>query len=97
MTMDEAIDLVFFAFNYGKNGDLFVRKAPAANVDTFLKSFLMFKNISKYPTKVIGSRYGEKQHESLLNSEEYNLSKDKNKYFIRKLTKDLSKQSSFFE
>ena len=97
MTMDEAIDLVFFAFNYGKNGDLFVRKAPAAKVDTFLKSFLMFKNISKYPTKIIGSRYGEKQHESLLNSEEYNLSKDKNKYFIRKLTKDLSKQSSFFE
>ncbi len=97
MTMDEAIDLVFFAFQYGKNGDLFVRKAPAANVDTFLKSFLMFKNITKYPTKIIGSRYGEKQHESLLNSEEYNLSESKNDYFIRKLNKDQSKQSSFFE
>ena len=102
MTMDEAIDLVFFAFRYGKNGDLFVRKAPAANVDTFLKSFLMFKNITKYPTKIIGSRYGEKQHESLLNSEEYNLSESKNNYFMLDKTyvsndkfKDLTKKNKF--
>ena len=43
MTMDEAIDLVFFAFKNGNNGDLFVRKAPSATVDTYLKSFLLLK------------------------------------------------------
>lgn len=97
MTMDEAIDLVFFAFKNGNNGDLFVRKAPSATVDTYLKSFLLLKKIKKYPIKIIGSRYGEKKHESLLNSEEYSLSLDKKNYFIKKLSKDQSKQSSFFE
>ena len=77
MTMDEAIDLVFFAFKNGENGDLFVRKAPSATVETYLSSFLMLKKIKKYPFKIIGSRYGEKKHESLLNSEEYNLSINK--------------------
>ncbi len=97
MTMKEAIDLVFFAFKNGKNGDLFVRKAPSAKVDTYLKSFLILKNIKNYPVKIIGSRYGEKKHESLLNSEEYSLSVDKKNYFIKKLSQDQSKQSSFFE
>ena len=97
MTMDEAIDLVFFAFKNGKNGDLFVRKAPAASVDTFFKAFLALKNIKNYPRKIIGIRYGEKKHESLLNPEEYSLSLSKNKYFIKKLTPDQSEQSSFFE
>ena len=97
MTMDEAIDLVFFAFKNGNNGDLFVRKAPSATVDTYLKSFLLLKKIKKYPIKIIGSRYGEKKHESLLNSEEYSLSLDKKNYFLKKLSQDQSKQSSFFE
>ena len=97
MTMKEAIDLVFFAFKNGKNGDLFVRKAPSATVDTYLKSFLILKNIKNYPVKIIGSRYGEKKHESLLNSEEYSLSVNKKNYFIKKLSQDQSKQSSFFE
>ena len=97
MTMDEAIDLVFFAFKNGENGDLFVRKAPSATVETYLSSFLMLKKIKKYPFKIIGSRYGEKKHESLLNSEEYNLSINKKNYFIKKLLTDQSQQSSFFE
>tara|TARA_Y100000591_G_C21811077_1_gene687940 strand:+ start:525 stop:1550 length:1026 start_codon:yes stop_codon:yes gene_type:complete len=97
MTMDEAIDLVFFAFKNGENGDLFVRKAPSATVETYLKSFLMLKKLKNYPFKIIGSRYGEKKHESLLNSEEYNLSINKKKYFIKKLLTDQSQQSSFFE
>ena len=97
MTMNEAIDLVFYAFKYGKNGDLFVRKAPSATVDTYLKSFLLLKKIKKYPIKIIGSRYGEKKHESLLNSEEYSLSSNKKNYFIKRLSQDQSKQSSFFE
>ena len=46
MTMKEAIDLVFYAFKNGKNGDLFVRKAPSATVDTYLKSFLLLKKIT---------------------------------------------------
>ena len=97
MTMDEAIDLVFFAFKNGKNGDLFVRKAPSATVNTYLKAFLLLKNIKNYPINIIGSRYGEKKHESLLNSEEYNLSVEKKDYFIKKLSQDQSRQSSFFD
>ena len=97
MTMDEAIDLVFFAFKNGNNGDLFVRKAPAASVETFFKAFLRLKKIKRYPFKIIGSRYGEKQNESLLNSEEYNLSKSYKRFFVKRLLNDQSEQSTFFE
>ena len=97
MTMNEAIELVFYAFKNGKNGDLFVRKAPSATVETYLKAFLLLKKIKKYPVKIIGSRYGEKKHESLLNAEEYSLSINKKNFFIKKLLNDQSQQSSFYE
>ncbi len=71
MTMDDALNLVLFAFKNGKNGELFVKKTPSASLDTLsqalIKSFSLDK---KYPIKIIGTRHGEKIHETLLNSEE---------------------------
>lgn len=69
MTLDDAVDLVLFAFNNAKPGDIFVQKAPAATIETLAKALLdLYKSSSKL--KVIGTRHGEKLYESLLTREE---------------------------
>ena len=80
MSMDQAIDLVLFAFEKGKNGDIFVRKSPAATIDTLVKSLSkIFKR--KLKVKNIGIRHGEKIHETLLTKEECMKSKSYLNYF----------------
>ena len=65
MTMQDAIDLVFYAFEKGNNGDIFVKKSPAASIKTVIKSLAaIFKTSPKI--KIIGPRHGEKFHETLL-------------------------------
>ncbi len=69
MTLDDAFDLVMYAFQYGQQGDLFVQKAPAATIDVLAKAILELKNYS-IPPIYIGTRHGEKLYEVLVTEEE---------------------------
>ena len=69
MSLDEAIDLVFFAFEQGNSGDILVQKAPACTIETLAKAVTeLFE--SNTEIKVIGIRHGEKMYETLLTNEE---------------------------
>jgi UDP-glucose 4-epimerase len=81
MTLEDAVDLVWYAFEHGKNGDIFVRKAPAATVETLAKSLLSLLNKPNHPIKVIGTRHGEKLFEVLLSREEMSCAEDLGGYF----------------
>jgi UDP-glucose 4-epimerase len=80
MSLDEAVDLVLFAFSNGEQGDLFVQKAPASTVSDVA---LALKNIfnAKNEIKIIGSRHGEKLYETLLTKEELAKAKDLGNYY----------------
>ena len=80
MTIEDAIDLVLFAFTHGMPGDLFVQKAPAATIETLTAALnkLLGTNI---PVNVIGTRHGEKLYETLLTREEKARSEDMGGYF----------------
>ncbi len=70
MSLDQAVDLVLFAFEHGKNGDIFVQKSPAATVELLANTL---KNLLQRPdnkVKIIGTRHGEKLYETLLTKEE---------------------------
>jgi len=69
MTLNEAVELVIYAFNKGKNGDLFIRKSPASNIKVIAEAISAFYK-KKLDIQIIGTRLGEKIHESLLSSEE---------------------------
>jgi UDP-glucose 4-epimerase len=76
MTLDDAVDLVLYAFEHGKPGDIFVQKAPAATIDTLAKALTELLGASSHPIQVIGTRHGEKLFESLLSREEMVASED---------------------
>ena len=80
MNLDEAVDLVLFAFSNARQGDLFVQKAPASTVQTLAEALNELFN-SKSEIKVIGTRHGEKAHETLLTREESARSEDMGDYF----------------
>lgn len=69
MTLDDAVDLVLYAFQHGNNGDLFIQKSPACSLDTLSKSLQILFD-GKNSIKIIGTRHGEKLYESLLTREE---------------------------
>ena len=69
MTLDDAVDLVLYAFEHGNQGDLFVQKAPAATIETLVNTVLELKN-SDLGYSVIGTRHGEKLYEVLVTEEE---------------------------
>ena len=69
MSLDEAVDLVLFAFRNAEPGDLFVQKAPAATIDTLARAMKELFHVSN-EIKVIGARHGEKMFETLCTSEE---------------------------
>ena len=81
MTLDEAVDLVLFAFENGASGDIFVQKAPAATVENLARTLSSILGFKEYPIKTIGTRHGEKIHETLLSREELVFSKDLGNYF----------------
>lgn len=70
MNLNEAVDLVLFAFENGSQGDLFVQKADACTIDVLTQSIKELFGIPDYPTTVIGIRHGEKLYETLLTNEE---------------------------
>ena len=70
MSLDEAVDLVLFAFEHGENGDILVQKAPACTIQTQAEAVCELFGGDKKSIKVIGIRHGEKMYETLLTNEE---------------------------
>lgn len=81
MSLDSAVDLVLFAFEHAKGGELFIQKAPAATIDTLAKAVSQLFNASAAP-QVIGTRHGEKLYESLLTREEMARAVDLGNYYM---------------
>jgi len=80
MSLDEAVDLVLYAFKNGRQGDLFVQKSPASTVGDLAQAMKeLFKSESEI--KVIGTRHGEKLYETLLTKEEFHKSEDMGDYY----------------
>ena len=80
MSLEEAVKLVLFAFEYGNNGDLFVQKAPACTVEVLAQALQELFGVEN-EVKVIGTRHGEKLYETLVSSEEKLVSEDLGDYY----------------
>ena len=81
MTLDDAVDLVLYAFKNGSPGDIFVQKAPAASIAVLAQSLCELMGKNDYPIRVIGTRHGEKRCESLLSREEMACALDVGSYY----------------
>ncbi len=80
MSLDEAIDLVLYAFKNGQAGDIFVQKSPASSIADLAQAIIELTN-NQTEIKIIGTRHGEKLYETLLTKEEYNKAQDLGKYY----------------
>ena len=81
MTLEDAVDLVLYAFEHGKNGDIFVQKAPAATVEVLAQALTGLLNLDQHPIVIMGTRHGEKVYEALLSREEMAVAIDHGEYF----------------
>ena len=98
MTLDDAVDLVLYAFNNGSNGDIFVQKAPAATIGVLASALLELIGKSDYPVNIIGTRHGEKLYETLCSSEEMLIAKNEGDYYrIPADNRDLNYEKFFDE
>jgi len=97
MSLDQAVDLVLFAFENGKSGDIFVQKAPAATVELLANTMKNILGRPDHEVKTIGTRHGEKLYETLLTKEEMVKAVDMGDYYrIPADTRDLN-YNQFFE
>lgn len=97
MTLDDAVDLVIYAWRHGNNGDLFVQKAPAATLTTLAQALKELYNADT-EIKIIGTRHGEKLYETLVTQEEMAKAEDMGNYFrIPCDTRDLNYEKYFTE
>lgn len=97
MSLDDAVDLVLYAFKNGKQGDIFVQKSPASTIGDLANALIKIFN-SNSNLKIIGTRHGEKKHETLLNREEHVRSEELKKYFrICPDARDLNYEKYFEE
>ena len=97
MSIDGAVDLVVYAFEHGKPGDIFVQKAPAATIGTLTKALLKIFR-AENEIRVIGTRHGEKLYETLLNREEMAKAEDLGDYYrVPADCRDLNYSSFFTE
>lgn len=81
MTLDDAVDLVLYAFEHGAPGDIFVQKAPAATIEVLTKALTNLLNVPNHPVNIIGTRHGEKLYEALLSREEVAHAEDMGSYY----------------
>ena len=81
MTLDDAVELVLYAFEHGGNGDIFVQKAPASTVAVLVQALLELMRQPNYEVREIGTRHGEKLYEALLSREEMACAEDDGAYF----------------
>jgi len=97
MTLDQAVELVLFAFEHGNGGDVFVQKAPAATIELLARTMVNLLNRPDHKISVIGTRHGEKLYESLLTREEMVAAEDLGDYYrIPADSRDLN-YSKYFE
>lgn len=97
MTLDDAVNLVWYAFENGEQGDLFVQKSPAATIDTLAKAILEVTN-SNNDIKTIGTRHGEKLYETLVIKEDMAKAEDLGDYYrIPADNRDLNYEKYFSE
>lgn len=80
MTLDDAVDLVLYAFEHGEQGDLFVQKAPAATIKTLVEAMARLLNVTPV-VRNIGVRHGEKMYETLVTREEMAYAEDIGDYY----------------
>ncbi|WP_294665753.1 polysaccharide biosynthesis protein [Fusobacterium ulcerans] len=81
MSLDQAVDLVLFAFKNGKNGDLFIQKSPAATIEVLAHAMKDILGKPEHKVKIIGTRHGEKLYEVLMTKEEKVRAIDMGEYF----------------
>ncbi len=81
MTLEDAVELVLYAFEHGKNGDIFVQKAPAATVAVLTQALLELMGKQNHEVREIGTRHGEKLYEALLSREELVCAEDLGGYY----------------
>jgi UDP-N-acetylglucosamine 4,6-dehydratase/5-epimerase len=98
MSLDQAVDLVLFAFENGESGDVFVQKAPAATVELLANTMKNILGRPNHEVKTIGTRHGEKLYETLLTKEEMVKAIDMGEYYrIPADTRDLNYRQFFEE
>ena len=81
MTLEDAVDLVLYAFEHGENGDIFVQKAPAATIKVLAQALTGLLKLDNHPISIMGTRHGEKAYEALLSREEMVVAIDHGEYF----------------
>lgn len=97
MTLEDAVDLVLYAFEHGKSGDIFVQKAPACTIETLAKAVIELYG-AKNEINIIGTRHGEKVYETLINREEMVRAEDLGNYYrISPDSRDLNYERYFSE
>jgi UDP-N-acetylglucosamine 4,6-dehydratase len=98
MTLNDAVDLVLYAFEHGKNGDIFVQKAPAATIEVLAHALLGLMGKEKHQVNIIGTRHGEKLFEALCSREEMLVADDHGAYYrIPADNRDLNYEKFFDE
>jgi UDP-N-acetylglucosamine 4,6-dehydratase len=81
MTLDDAVDLVLYAFEHGQPGEIFVQKAPAATIEVLAKALTALVGKPEHELRLIGTRHGEKLYEALLSREEMVAAEDLGGYY----------------
>ena len=81
MTLPDAVNLVLYAFNNGRSGDIFIQKAPAATIETLTHALTSLLDVPKHKLNFIGTRHGEKLYETLLTREEMIFAEDLGDYY----------------
>jgi len=98
MSLDDAVDLVMFAFENGDNGDIFVQKAPASTIEVLAQALTQILKKTEHSIKIIGTRHGEKLYETLLTREEMVSAIDMGEYYrIPSDTRDLNYNKYFVD
>ena len=96
MNLDEAVDLVLFAFQHANPGDLFIQKAPASTIGDLAEA--VQRVFGRTETRIIGTRHGEKLYETLMTCEERLRAEDMGDYFrVHADTRDLNYDKFFVE
>lgn len=81
MSLDDAVELVLYAFTHGNNGEMFVQKAPASTIADVADALRQLLNVPDHPIRIIGTRHGEKLYETLLTREEMVQAEDMGDYY----------------
>lgn len=81
MTLDDAVNLVLFAFEEGQSGEMFIQKAPAATINTLARALTTLMGVPNHQIDIIGTRHGEKRYEALLSREEMVAALDLGNYY----------------